>query len=239
MKLFTLLALTALSLPAFSQTCYVDMVHTPTQRVVRSFTGWGDSSCVEGMKECRKSIRLDYSSNPHYPNGSLDCIRSGQYNPQPNPNPYPNPNPNPYPNPQPNPYRSVDLGSLIQDVASSSYNSETQTKMMETLILNAQSYSLDQLVRICSATRTWPENASCLLDGVRRAPRELIAESTAIHAVGQACVQTKTWPEEQSCFAASLRNSRLPSLSYLGQSCANMYNSESSARCYRSVFNVR
>lgn len=248
MKFLALLFLASLSLPALSQTCYVDMVHKPTGRVVRSFTGYGDSSCIEGMKECRKSIRLDYSSNPQYPNGSLDCVRdNGGYNPQPNPNPYPNPypqpNPNPYPNPypqpQPNPYRSVEVNQLILDLAGASYSSEIQTKIVEALVSRLQSYSLSSLVRVCSATRSWQENAACLIDGVRRAPREIADESSAIYAVGPACTITTSWQEEKSCFQASMRNNRLPSLGYLGQSCANMYSSESSARCYRSVFGIQ
>lgn len=90
MRLLTLIVFTVLSISSYAQTCYVDMVHTPTQRVVRSFVGYGDShSCLEGMKECRKSIRLDYSNHPSYPNNSLDCVRSGSYRPNPNPNPYP------------------------------------------------------------------------------------------------------------------------------------------------------
>jgi hypothetical protein len=238
MKLFALLALATMSLSAFSQTCYVDMVVKNSGRVVRSFTAYGDpNSCIEGMKECRKSIRFDYSNNPQYANGSLDCVRAGDYGPT--PNPYPNPQPYPQPHPQPNPYGSVDAISLILDLSSSSYNSEVQTKMVEALILNLNSYSLNGLARVCSSTRTWQENASCLIDGVRRAPRESIDEYSAIHASAQACILSKTWQEEQSCFSSALRNKRLPSLGYLGQSCSGMYNSESAARCYRSVFGVR
>lgn len=114
MRLFTLLALSIMSLPAFSQVCYVDMVDR-YNRVVSTFTGYGDpGTCLEGMKECRKTIRL----SPHL--GGVDCIRATDQvpSPQPNPNPYPNPNPrpnpNPYPNPNPNPYppQSGDLLEL-------------------------------------------------------------------------------------------------------------------------------
>ena len=64
MKLYALLALATLSLPAFSQTCFVDLVHTPSNRILRTFTAYGDpATCQEGMKECRKSIRFDYSNN--------------------------------------------------------------------------------------------------------------------------------------------------------------------------------
>ena len=263
MKLFAVLALSTLSLPAMSQTCYVDMIVKNSGRVVQTFIAYGDSTCLEGMKECRKSIRLDYSSHREYPNGSLDCVSArrnpspgnpGGQNPYPgnpypgNPggqNPYPgNPYPgNPYPgNPgghYPNPYQSVNATSLMIELAGSNYNSEVQTKMLETMISNINSYSLGQLARICSSTRTYQENASCLLDGIRRGQQELVEESVAIYAVGRACVQTKTWQDEKSCFSAALRNNRLPSLQYYAQSCNNMYNAESSAQCFRSVFNVR
>jgi len=99
MKKIFVIGLLSLSASAFSQTCYVDMVDNYS-RVIRTFTGWGDANtCIEGMKECRKSIRLDYSNNPRYPNGSLDCIRAGGNNPLPptTPNPFPPTNPNPYP----------------------------------------------------------------------------------------------------------------------------------------------
>jgi hypothetical protein len=119
MKKLFVLGLLSLSAQAFSQTCYVDMVDRYS-RVVRTFTAYGDqNTCIEGMKECRKSIRFDYSNNPRYPNGSLDCVRAGGYNPTPNPNPYPNPNPNPYPNPNPNPYPTygVTVSGVIEDNA--------------------------------------------------------------------------------------------------------------------------
>jgi hypothetical protein len=119
MKKLLVLGLLSLSAQAFSQTCEVDMVDR-YNRVVRTFRAYGnDDSCIEGMKQCRKSIRLDYSSNPHYPNGSLDCVRAGGYNPTPNPNPYPNPNPNPYPNPNPNPYPTygVTVSGIVEDNA--------------------------------------------------------------------------------------------------------------------------
>ena len=65
MKKLFVLGLLSLSAEAFSQTCYVDMVDRYS-RVVRTFTGYGDqNSCLEGMKECRKSIRFDYSNNPN------------------------------------------------------------------------------------------------------------------------------------------------------------------------------
>ncbi len=233
MKFFGLLVLACMSLPAFSQTCYVDMIQTQSGRVVRSFTAYGDpATCQEGMKECRKSIRFDYSNNPQYPNGSLDCVRAGNYNPQPNPNPYPNPNPNPYPNP----YGSVDANLLILDVSANISSSEVKSKIIESIVASMNSYNLAPLVRVCASTTSWQQNASCLVDGVRRAPRELMDESTAIYSVGRACVLTTSWTDEASCFSQSLRNNRLPSLGYLAQSCAGMYGSESVSRCYRQVF---
>jgi hypothetical protein len=81
MKLFVFLTLAVLGLPAFSQTCYVDMVDG-YNRVVRTFSSYGEqNSCIEGMKECRKTIRLQ----PQL--GGVDCIRATDTNP----NPYPNP----------------------------------------------------------------------------------------------------------------------------------------------------
>jgi hypothetical protein len=100
MKLFSILALAALSFPAFSQTCQVQMVDNYS-RVIRVFTAYGDQTCIEGMKECRKTIRLQ----PQL--GGVDCIRVGSTpapQPQPHPQPHPQPQPQPYPQPQPNPY---------------------------------------------------------------------------------------------------------------------------------------
>ena len=111
MKKLIVFGLLSLSAQAFAQTCYVDMVDN-YNRVVRTFTGFGDANtCLEGMKECRKSIRFDYSNNPRYPNGSLDCRRSGGYNPAPNPYPTPTPTPNPYPT------YGVTVSGVIEDNA--------------------------------------------------------------------------------------------------------------------------
>lgn len=83
MKQLFLFAILCLSAQAFSQTCEVDMVDRYS-RVVRTFRAYGnDNSCIEGMKQCRKSIRLD----PYL--GGVDCVRRGDYNPPQNPNPYP------------------------------------------------------------------------------------------------------------------------------------------------------
>lgn len=120
MKKIVLLGLLSLSATSFAQTCYVDMVDRYS-RVVRTFTGFGDpNTCLEGMKECRKSIRLDYSSNPRYPNGSLDCVRSGNYNPNPNPNP----GPNPYPNPG-----TIDARRMLNNGESAIFNNKFVTIM--------------------------------------------------------------------------------------------------------------
>jgi hypothetical protein len=241
MKFFGLLALALMSLPAFSQTCYVDMVHTPSGRVVRSFTAYGDpSTCQEGMKECRKSIRFDYSSNPQYPASSLDCLRARDYGPVPTPVPVPNPYPQPHPTPNPYPgsYQSIDANLLILDVSQNIYSSEVKSKIIESLVANINSYNLAPLVRVCASTTSWQQNASCLVDGVARAPRELTDENTAIRAVGRACVITTSWTDEASCFSQSLRNNRLPSLGYLAQSCSQMYGSEQQSRCFRQVFGM-
>ena len=64
MKLFALLALASMSLSAFSQTCYVDMVVKNSGRVVRSFTAYGDpNSCMEGSvgKTCTTRFNLKRS----------------------------------------------------------------------------------------------------------------------------------------------------------------------------------
>lgn len=96
MKKLMFLGLLSLSATSFAQTCFVDMVDR-YDRVIRTFTAYGDqNTCIEGMKECRKSIRLDYSNDPRYANSNLDCVRR-------NFNPNPGPNPNPYPNPYPTP----------------------------------------------------------------------------------------------------------------------------------------
>lgn len=237
MKLIGLVALALMSLPAFSQTCYVDLVQTNSGRVLRSFTAYGDaSSCVEGMKECRKAIRFDYSANPQYPASSLDCVRVGGNVPGPS-NPYPqNPGPS---NPYPGQYGGIESNALIIDVSNVIASVEVKTKVIESMVVSLNTYSMRPLVTLCSNTRTWNENASCLIDGLRRAPRELTDEHSAISAVGRACVITTSWNDEAACFSAAIRGNRLPSLSYLAPSCQQMYGIESQARCYRQVFGVR
>lgn len=242
MKLIGLVALAMMSLPAFSQTCYVDLIQKNSGRVLRSFTAYGDaSSCVEGMKECRKAIRFDYSSNPQYPATSLDCVRAGGSVPGPS-NPYPQ---NPYPqnpgpsNPYPGSYQNIEVNRLILDVSQNISSSEVKSKIIESMVANLGSYQLAPLVRVCSSTSSWMQNASCLVDGVNRAPRELTDENAAINATARACVITTSWMDEASCFSAALRGNRLPSLGYLAQSCTQMYGSENQSRCFRQVFGVR
>lgn len=115
MKKLFVLGLLSLSAQAFSQTCYVDMVDR-YNRVVRSYTGWGDANtCLEGMKECRKAIRLE----PHL--GGVDCIRASQQQPVPQPQPHPNPHPNPHPGPGgAYPHRLI-IGESVYNVSNSRY----------------------------------------------------------------------------------------------------------------------
>ena len=83
MKRLLLLALLSLSSQVFAQVCEVDMTNRYNQ-VVRTFRAYGaPDTCIEGMKECRKTIRLQ----PQL--GGVDCVRRGDYNP-PNP-PHQNP----------------------------------------------------------------------------------------------------------------------------------------------------
>ncbi len=89
MKKIVLLGLLSLSANAFSDSCTVQMV-TTNNRLVQTFRAHGIDSCLEAMKECRKSIRVDYSRNREYPNGSLDCVQLGDDR---NDNPIPNETP--------------------------------------------------------------------------------------------------------------------------------------------------
>jgi hypothetical protein len=80
MKKLFLFSLLCMSLQAFAQICEVDMTDR-YGRVVRTFRAYGDqNTCIEGMKECRKTIRL----SPHL--GGVDCVRRGGYNPPNQPN---------------------------------------------------------------------------------------------------------------------------------------------------------
>lgn len=149
MKLFVLLVLLAMSLPAFSQTCYVDMVDR-YNRVVRSFTGFGDpNSCLEGMKQCRKAIRFE----PQL--GGVDCLRANSQQPTPQPNPYPNPQPNPYPMPN-----QIMIGETVFNISNSRY-----------AVVVAQDYSAKYVLRYNdnNATGTgWDRSDLALLRGCER-----------------------------------------------------------------------
>lgn len=92
MKLLTALFFASVSLSAFSQTCYVDLVNAQN-RVIQSFIGQGH--CIEELKHCRKLVRFE----PQL--GGVDCIKqTGGYAPTPQPLP---PRPQPQPQPQPLP----------------------------------------------------------------------------------------------------------------------------------------
>ena len=114
MKLIALVTLFTLSAPVFAQTCYVDMVDR-YNRVVRTFIGQGDPNvCFEGMKECRKALRME----PHL--GGVDCIREAR-RPVPQPVPQPQPQPTPYPSPDQNyPYEIIS-GETIFNVSNQRY----------------------------------------------------------------------------------------------------------------------
>lgn len=125
MKNFFLLAVLAMSAQsAFAQyqQCEVDMVYN-NRTVVRTYRVPGTpGSCVEGLKECRKAIRLDATLS-QYPQNSLDCVQiearipTPQPNPQPRPNPQPipQPRPNPQPMPQPIPTYGVTVSGILED----------------------------------------------------------------------------------------------------------------------------
>lgn len=236
MKSLLALSLMSFAFSAAAQICEVDQVDR-YNRVVRTFRAQGDpSSCVEGMKQCRKDIALNSHSQ------GVDCIRRashqnpGPQNPYPQ-NPYPqNPYPqNPYPqNPYPGNQYGVEANRLILDLMNSVSSSEAKTKIAERMVSATNSYQLRQVTSLCSSTRTWQENASCLISSIQRAPVEVIDELSAQRAAGQACSQTTTWQDEASCFRAAERH--FPSLGYLSQTCKSMSSSESQARCFRQIF---
>lgn len=105
------LGLLTLSASAFAQTCRVDMVDNYSQRIIQTFRAYGDQTCLEGMKQCRKEIRLRGLLN------RADCLRAGSS--VPGPGPIPGPNPGPIPTPNPNPYPQpgygVSVTGLIED----------------------------------------------------------------------------------------------------------------------------
>ena len=81
-------AMTMMSASAFALQCEVDMVDSRTNRLITTIRAYdmGDD-CKEGMKECRKEIRLRGLF------GRADCVRATVNYPDPRPNPNPNPGP--------------------------------------------------------------------------------------------------------------------------------------------------
>lgn len=219
MKKFILAALVTMSATsAFAQMCEVDMVDR-YNRVIRTFRAYGDArTCMDGMRECRKEIAMGGVRNQGY-----DCIRRAVVAP------------NPRPNPRPNPNYGIEANGLILDAMNSVHTGEKKTKLAESFVANLNVYQFSSLVQLCSSTRTWPENASCITSSIQRAPIQYVDEISAQRAVGNACTSvTTTWPEENDCFRESQKF--FPQLGYLTQTCLSMYNNESSARCFRQVF---
>lgn len=252
MKSFFLLALSALSLPAFAQqTCYVDMVDRYS-RVVATYTSWDDPRvCLEGMKQCRKAIRLQ----PHL--GGVDCVRD-QMQPVPGPRPGQPGGQGPRPGqpggqgPRPGqpggghgpgqPYpgsQLVEVRSLIQDLASSVYSAQSRVKLTEKLILRLGGYVLSPYVNLCQTARTWEEQSQCLSRGVAQSPSELVREEQAISVVSEACSLANTWSEEKACYSASLKNMRFDIVRPYAQSCLQMYSDQASVECLKRAFTLR
>lgn len=95
MKILTL-AFLLMSQFVLAQTCLVDMINR-SNRVIQTFrSNDHNNSCMEGMKQCRLTIRTQSQL------GGVDCIRRN--NPIPIPTHYPTPNPYPTYYPTPNPY---------------------------------------------------------------------------------------------------------------------------------------
>jgi hypothetical protein len=123
-KKILLLALFSLSTTsAFSQTCTVKMVDIRSQQTIQTFRAFGDpSSCVEGMRECRKQIRLQ---NRY---GMADCFVQGSVQPSPIPYPQqPQPFPQPFPDHNPNPYPGMDAQRPLGLGESVYYNDRIST----------------------------------------------------------------------------------------------------------------
>lgn len=98
MKGILAIAFLGLTSSAFANYCQVEMIETRSNRVIDRFSSYDDyDGCKESMKECRKTIRLNGWLN------RADCIRVGQQQPAPQPQPWPQPQPQPQPWPQPQP----------------------------------------------------------------------------------------------------------------------------------------
>lgn len=91
-KLF-IAAVMSLSTSAFANVCHVDMVDTYTNRLIERFRSYDEfDGCKEGMKACRKEIRMRGLVN------RADCLRDS-IGPVPTPVPTPVPVPTPIPTP--------------------------------------------------------------------------------------------------------------------------------------------
>lgn len=230
MKTFLALSFLSFALPAAAQICHVDQVDR-YNRVIRTFTAYGDAnSCVEGMKECRKDIALNSRSQ------GADCVRRQMQAPQPPRPQQPIPQPQqPYPQPQqPYPSYGIELNRLSLDLMNSISSSESKTKVVEKLISRLNSYELRQITSLCSSTRSWSENVSCLQTSIQRAPIAMVDELSAQRAVGASCSIASSWSDEANCFKAAERH--FPSLGYLTQTCRSMYSSQSQSECFRQIF---
>lgn len=252
MRWLSVLGLALFTSTLYAQICQVAMVdrYNRTIEIFSDYSnGNGQDHCFHALKECRKTLRM----RPEL--GGIDCIKLGQSRPEtrpvPNPMPYPQPESRPVPRPAPRPepiperyptpvprptYHQVDAANMLIDIDSGLASSEGASKVLEQIISQLNTRALLPLVRICSSTRTWLENRSCLVDGIGRAPLELVLEEEAIQAVGLGCKVTTTWLDERECFERSLRH--VPSVGYLAYSCQNMSSSESASRCFRQVFGV-
>jgi hypothetical protein len=219
MKLVTLLLLSFFSLSAFSQSCYVDLIVRNSGRVLRSFQGWGDPSCLEGMKECRKAIRLQYSNSPQFPNGSLDCVRSG-FN---------------QPGPQIPSTTRLEINSLSLDMARNVESIRNSAEIIETVLAYSRSYELQRLPQWCSSSYTWVERYNCLSSGVRSASRELIDEVTAKKAIVDGCSRAFNGYNQRRCFE-SASFSRFNNIQRQFDSCRWIGDHDASSRCYRQIF---
>ncbi len=109
-------------------------------RRLDSFRAYDNGNdCLEGMKECRKQIRLRGLLN------RADCVRVGQ---QPTPNPYPNPYPNPNPYPTPNPYPNPYPNPVPNPIPNPGYGLEV-TALIEDRLVSMRGYDASELYINC------------------------------------------------------------------------------------------